>query len=205
MRKFLRCALSLLLIIGFVVGLAAFAKYLNEDITEKLTSDDESSTDTINEWQLCDDVSTLTVGDKIVIVVQSEECALSITQNPNNRDIASVTRKENTITFGDDVQIITLEAGIMENTFALNVGNGYLYAPSSSSNHLKTHEDVDENSSWSISNGANSTANIVAQGDSTRNVLLYNATNELFSCYSPDTTTQKSVSIYKLVEVEKNK
>ena len=48
------------------------------------------------------------------------------------------------------MQIITLEAGTLENTFVFNVGTGYLYAPSSSSNHLKTHAGIDANSCWCI-------------------------------------------------------
>ena len=75
MRKFLRFILSILLVLDLVVGLAFFTKCLNDRISENIPSEDESSTEIINdsstefinEWQLCDDVSTLTVGDKIVI------------------------------------------------------------------------------------------------------------------------------------------
>ena len=141
------------------------------------------------------------MGDQIVIVVQSEEVALGTTQNTSNRSAASVTKDGHTVMFGDDVQIITLENGVVENTFAFNVGTGYLYAPSSASNQLKTHASIDENSSWSIVIDSSCVANIVAQGESTRNVLMYNLASNLFSCYS---SAQEPVAIYKLIDGENN-
>ena len=93
------------------------------------------------------------------------------------------------------------ENGVVENTFAFNVGTGYLYAPSSASNQLKTHASIDENSSWSIVIDSSCVANIVAQGESTRNVLMYNLASNLFSCYS---SAQEPVAIYKLIDGENN-
>ena len=154
-------------------------------------------------WRLCDNVSKLSAGDQIVIAVQSKALAMSTTQNTSNRAPVTIVKNEDTITFGDNVQIIVLESGIVENMFAFNVGTGYLYAPSSASNQLKTHIAIDENSSWSISIGENNVATIVAQGDSTRNVLMYNPTSMLFSCYA-SATTQDSLVIYKLENGEKN-
>jgi len=85
---------------------------------------------------LVTDVSTLKVGDQIIIAAKSENYAMSTTQNTNNRGSAAVTKSGNTLTYGSDVQIITLEAGKVAGTFAFNVGNGYLYAASTSSNYL---------------------------------------------------------------------
>ncbi len=206
MKKILTIILCALLCIGAIGGSFALAKHIDGKTPDKQsqnsspTSDDDG-TETVSTWQLCTDVTELAVGDQIVIVVQSEEVALGTTQNTSNRSAASVTKDGHTITFGDDVQIITLENGVVENTFAFNVGTGYLYAPSSASNQLKTHASIDENSSWSIVIDSSCVANIVAQGESTRNVLMYNLASNLFSCYS---SAQEPVAIYKLIDGENN-
>ena len=206
MKKILTIILCALLCIGAIGGSFALAKHIDGKTPDKQsqnsspTSDDDG-TATVSTWQLCTDVTELAVGDQIVIVVQSEEVALGTTQNTSNRSAASVTKDGHTVTFGDDVQIITLENGVVENTFAFNVGTGYLYAPSSASNQLKTHASIDENSSWSIVIDSSCVANIVAQGESTRNVLMYNLASNLFSCYA---SAQETVVIYKLVESANN-
>lgn len=206
MKKILTIILCALLCIGAVGGSFALAKHIDGKTPDKQsqnsspTSDDDG-TETVSTWQLCTDVTELAVGDQIVIVVQSEEVALGTTQNTSNRSAASVTKDGHTVMFGDDVQIITLENGVVENTFAFNVGTGYLYAPSSASNQLKTHASIDENSSWSIVIDSSCVANIVAQGESTRNVLMYNLASNLFSCYS---SAQEPVAIYKLIDGENN-
>ena len=206
MKKILTIILCALLCIGAIGGSFALAKHIDGKTPDKQsqnsspTSDDDG-TATVSTWQLCTDVTELAVGDQIVIVVQSEEVALGTTQNTSNRSAASVIKDGHTVTFGDDVQIITLENGVVENTFAFNVGTGYLYAPSSASNQLKTHASIDENSSWSIVIDSSCVANIVAQGESTRNVLMYNLASNLFSCYS---SAQEPVAIYKLIDGENN-
>ncbi len=210
MKKILTIVLCVLLSIGVIGGSFVLAKRLdgkfaveepNNDSsieTPDNASDDESP-ETVKVWQLCTDASELSVGDQIVIVVQSEEYALGTTQNTSNRSATAITKDGHTVTINDDVQIITLESGVVENTFAFNVGTGYLYAPSSASNQLKTHALIDENSSWSITIDASCVANIIAQGESTRNVLMYNLASNLFSCYA---SAQEPLMIYKLVERE---
>ena len=206
MKKILTIILCALLCIGAIGGSFALAKHIDGKTPDKQSQNssptsDEESEEAVSTWQLCTDVTELAVGDQIVIVVQSEEVALGTTQNTSNRSAASVIKDGHTVTFGDDVQIITLENGVVENTFAFNVGTGYLYAPSSASNQLKTHASIDENSSWSIVIDSSCVANIVAQGESTRNVLMYNLASNLFSCYS---SAQEPVAIYKLIDGENN-
>lgn len=206
MKKILTIILCALLCIGAIGGSFALAKHIDGKTPDKQSQNssptsDEESEETVSTWQLCTDVTELAVGDQIVIVVQSEEVALGTTQNTSNRSAASVVKDGHTITFGDDVQIITLENGVVENTFAFNVGTGYLYAPSSASNQLKTHSSIDENSSWAITIDSSCVATITAQGESTRNVLMYNSASNLFSCYA---SAQETVVIYKLVESAEN-
>lgn len=147
-------------------------------------------------YELVTDASDLTVDSKIIIVAKDYDFALSTTQNSNNRAQAAVTKNENYITDpGNDVQVITIEEGTKSGTLAFNVGNGYLYAASSSSNHLKTEEPLSENSSWavSISDGM---ASVVSQGTNTRNTMQYNQSSSMFSCYG--SASQKALAIYKL-------
>ncbi len=157
-------------------------------------------------WTLVTDVADLREGDIIVIVVANSEhnYALSTTQNTNNRGIASVAKNGNTITFGADVQRITLVAGTKDGTLAFQVGkDAYLYAASSGSNHLKTEATLSDNSSWKITIDENGVATITAQGTNTRNTLKYNSNSSLFSCYAEE-NEQKDVVIYKLESSSEN-
>ena len=164
-------------------------------------NEQNSQTETVGMWQICSDISDLDIGDKIIITAKAGDFALGTTQNTSNRLAVAIDKGDNTATINDDVQVITLENGVVENTFAFYVGTGYLYAPSSSSNHLKTRSDINENSSWSISFDDGYVANIVAQGESSRNVLRFNSVNEIFSCYA---SSQEAVVIYKWVDGANN-
>ncbi len=145
---------------------------------------------------LVTDVTALAAGDQIVIVASGSDFALSTTQNGNNRGQAAVTKSADgtTVTFLEDTQVITLEAGTKEGTFAFNVGNGYLYAASASKNYLRTEETLSDNSSWTIEI-AEGIATVKAQGENTRNWLRHNASSSLFACYG---SGQADISIYKL-------
>lgn len=154
-------------------------------------------------YKLVTDVAELTAGSQILIVDKSGTYAIGTTQNTNNRAAVSVTVNDGVITdIASNVQVITLENGASAGTFAFNVGNAYLYAASSGSNHLKTQTTKDANGSWAISIAADGVASIVAQGSYTRNVMRYNPNNgsPLFSCYASTSTTGSTVSIYKYSE-----
>lgn len=153
-------------------------------------------------YALVTDVKELTIGSQIIIAAFDSDFALSTNQKTNNRGQAEVTKSEDKseVTFEKSagVQIITLENGKNDNTFAFNVGTkSYLYAASSSSNNLKTENSLSNNGSWKIEIGTNGVATITAQGANTRNILRYNSGSLLFSCYG---SGQNDVSIYKLVE-----
>ena len=149
-----------------------------------------------NTATLVTDAAALKAGDQILIVASGSDFALSTNQKSNNRGQAEVTKSEDgtTVTYGEDTQIITLEAGLTEGTFGFNVGSGYLYAASSSSNHLKTEKTLSANSSWTVEI-AEGIATVKATGSNTRNWLRHNATSSLFACYA---SGQKDISIYKL-------
>ena len=149
------------------------------------------------EYILVTDASSLKADDEIIIVAKDYDYALSTTQNSNNRGQALIEKSgEKISSIESDVQVITLESGTKEGTFAFNVGTGYLYAASDSKNYLKTQSTNNDNSSWKITI-VESVATIKAQGSNTRNWLRYNLnTNNgypLFSCYG---SGQEDVQIY---------
>ena len=168
----------------------------------KLTSSGASGSGTTA--TLVTDASTLQENDKVVIVASGYDYALSTTQNTNNRGAVAITKNDNdtSIELNGDVQIFTLENGV-DGTFAFKTEIGYLYAASSSSNNLKTKEQLDTNgnANWKVSVDVSGSASIVAKGTYTRNVLRFNNSNspKLFSCYAIDkASNQQDVSLYKV-------
>lgn len=145
-------------------------------------------------YTLVTDASTLKIGDKVIIAAANADVAIGL-QNKNNRASASITKKDNkTIVNPDkDVQLFTLEAGTVDDTYAFNTGSGYIYAASGSDNLLKTQTTNDANGSWTISCTTEGIATIKANGSNSRNLLKYNSSANLFSCY---TGGQKAVAIY---------
>ncbi|MBO5866243.1 MAG: endonuclease [Bacteroidaceae bacterium] len=142
------------------------------------------------EFILVTDASQLTIGDSIIIGYENFAMGASA---GNYRHKTDIMVNDGTITYiADDVQIILLEEGAVDGTYAFNVGNGYLAASSSSSNYIATKTTLDANGSWTITIEGE-LATITAQGDKKCNVLQYNTSSPRFSCYKG---TQKAVNIY---------
>jgi hypothetical protein len=113
--------------------------------------------------------------------------------NGKYRTKTDMMTSDGAITYlADDAQIILLEEGVVEGTYAFNVGNGYLAASSSSSNNVATTTTLDKNGSWAITI-SDGLATITALGDKSRNRLQYNVSSPRFSCYK---SGQKDVNIY---------
>ena len=140
-------------------------------------------------WTLVTDASTLAAGDVIIITNSDATKSINTTQASNNRIAVDC----NLGNLAENVQQITLESGTKTGTFAFNVGGGYLYAASSSSNYMRTQETNNDNGSWTIT-VSDGVATIKAQGTNSRNWLRYNSSNSLFSCYS---SGQADVMIYR--------
>ena len=134
----------------------------------------------VAEYHLVTSTDHIISGRKYLIVNADKTYALG-EQNTNNRAAAAVSCTDNIIT--DKANAYELTLGGSEGAWTLHDGNGYLYAASNSSNHLKTQNTIDGNSKWSISISENK-ANIVAQGSNSRNTIRYNNNDNLFSCYS---------------------
>lgn len=141
-------------------------------------------------YYLVTSTDQLVAGRTYLIVNTSAGKALGTTQNNNNRSAASVTISNNVIAgIGNDVCELTLGGQSGAWTFFdshWNTTGGYLYAASSSANHLKTQANNDANGQWIINVASNGTATIKANGANTRNIIRYNPNggNPIFSCYA---------------------
>lgn len=141
----------------------------------------------VDEYVLLTNVADLSVGDQIIITNGTDGAVMALgPQSGNFRGEVAIEVASNTITtIPTGVQIITIETGIEANTFALNVGDGYLYAAGGTEdNYLKTQPSIDGNASWSIliESGA-AIIKAQVQGEKPRNWLRYNKTSPRFSCY----------------------
>ena len=146
-------------------------------------------------FELVTDASILSAGDIVVIAALNADYAMSTTQNTNNRGQAAIEKTGNQITLHTGVCEFVLGEGSVDDSWSFYdiVNKGYIYAASSSSNWLRTEEELSANSSWTISIEDNA-ATITAQGSNTRNFMQYNSSSSIFSCYASD---QQPICIYK--------
>ena len=154
-------------------------------------------------YELVTDASTLADGDKIIIayVDVDADTYLAMGGKADNNRLATddVTyNTDGTLTIGEGVQQITLE-GDAEGYY-FNVGDGYLYASSSTKNHMKTEEEPDNNAKATIEIDKNGDATIVFKGSNTRNHLRFNENNgnPIFSCYAESSSVKTLPQIYRL-------
>lgn len=143
-------------------------------------------------FRLVTDATELSAGDSVIIVYNTFVMGA---QNSNYRDRidGAVIAGDSIISYPANTQILVLEAGSVDGSFALNAAGLYLAAVSSSKNYLRSIETVTADASWVITIGSGGTAEIVSQGSYTRNKLQYNTNDPRFSCY---TGTQKNVLLY---------
>lgn len=129
-------------------------------------------------------------------------------QKQNNRHAVAVTDDGGNITVtpaidpyseGDANQFM-LGGSANAWTFYDPLREGYLYAASSSSNQLKTQSTNNANGEWSIVFNADGTAEVVAQGENSRNNMRFNPNNgtPLFSAYAETSTVDTRVCLYKV-------
>ena len=153
--------------------------------------------------------SGLESGAMYIIVGYDDDlgyCAMSY-QKQNNRHAVSVTEDGGSITVTpaidpyseSDVNQFMLGGSTNAWTFYDPLREGYLYAASSSSNQLKTQSNNNANGEWSIVFNADGTAEVVSQGDNTRNNMRFNPNNgtPLFSCYAETSSVDTRVCLYK--------
>ena len=154
-------------------------------------------------WFRVENASWLANGDRVIIVANAADSAMSTTQNTNNRGVIRVTKTTDEgyqkVIIDSDVQQFILEDSTAVSGFFFWNDNGdnankYIYAASSSSNYLKSQVERTPNGFFSVNILAGGAATISAQGTNTHNLIRFNKT--LFSCYV-DSNTGTDIAIYK--------
>ncbi len=163
-----------------------------------------SSQSFVQEYQLVTSVDQLIAGRTYLIVNIANGKALGTTQNSNNRSASSVTIEGSVIpSIENTVCELTLSGSTGAWTFfdsGWGSNGGYLYAASSNSNYLRTQASNNANGKWNITIGTNGAATIQAQGNNTRNLLKYNNSSNIFSCYASG-STQLDVYLFRRTEI----
>lgn len=169
------------------------ASYGGKTTTFTVTVNGSLSTTT---YTLITSTADLVAGAQYVIATSAtagSAVAMSTTQNGNNRGQTDVTiSSELKITAASNIEQVTLGGSTGAWTLQTMSG-GYLDATSSDKNYLRTVSTLTVDSYWTIafSSGA---AVITDTGKSTRNIMRYNSTSTLFSCY---TSGQNPIYLYK--------
>ena len=165
-------------------------------------------------YALVTDASQLEKGKDIIIVGENNGTLYALAeQKTNNRGAALVTKEKGIITVNHSgsIPFITLDCieGEAGTLWGFDTDDGYLYAASSSSNHLKTLRPTqsftsDANAQATIEIAADGQATIVFQGEFTRNHLRFNYNNgsPLFSCYAENSSVQNLPYIYMETELD---
>ena len=157
------------------------------------------TSETVDLYQEVTDISQISAGDKVIIASASVWKAMSTDQRTNNRGSATTYEYEtdDTKTYflsTDAVQVFTL-GGNSSDGWSFFDGSKYIYAASSSSNYLKSQTTNDDNGLWTISISG-SVATITANGTNTHNLLQYNNSSDIFSCYG-SAQTKGGVMLYR--------
>jgi hypothetical protein len=143
--------------------------------------------------------SSIESGKTYIIVGQgnSKYYAMGV-QNNNNRAAVEIDVEGTTATVSsDDVYEFTINSLDTDGFYSIYDAktSGYLYAANKSANQLKTEAELDVNGEWEISFDSESgAASVVASNSENRNVMQYNNTSTLFSCYT--TASQHPVFLY---------
>lgn len=166
------------------------------NVTEKLSAE--------GTYELVTDVSSLAVGDEFVFVYQVSDDFAHVMgdQQSNNFKYVSVRYKEG-VTDKSAIKIpseesINATSFILEGSegaWSFKTNNGYLCAVSTDNNYLRTTTAINNYAKATIAI-EDGNATVTFLGKNTRNIIMYNSTSGLFSCYS---NGQKPVQIYRKV------
>ena len=148
--------------------------------------------DPTNVYELVTDESVLKAGDKIIITNGKSGDVYAM--KPWVFDENNCKQETESITIGVDGKITSPSSTIAKITlggtagaWTLYDGTYYLYAASSSDNHLKGRAELgtDKNDKATIRIGeTNNNAIITFTGENTHNLIRYNSSSKLFSCYA---------------------
>lgn len=149
-----------------------------------------------DQFTLVSSTTGLKAGDQIVIANAENGVAMSTNQKANNRDQTAVEINGTTLTATSGVQVFTLEQSGGAWRFRDEARSGWLAATSSSKNILTTTTTDDDNSRAliTIAGGA---ATVTFQGGHTHNLLRYNKSAGIFSCYTEESSVKGEIQLYR--------
>lgn len=144
--------------------------------------------------------SQLYFGATYIIANSSGSAAMSYQAADNNIPQVATTLESGKIVDNSDIMKVTLGIGTVNDSFSLKsistdstYDGKYLYAASSSSNHLRLQETNNANSSWKIT-FTSQVPSLVAQGTNTRGTMQYNSSSSIFSAYA--SASQAAVALF---------
>lgn len=166
------------------------------------------SVDAKGTYELVTDATSLNAGDQILIAyISSDKNYVLGEKKTNNFDITSVnylsvSADKTTFEITNESPVT---AAILEGSSSgwyFHTNEGYLCATSSSSNYLgaKTLASAGNNAKASISI-SDGNATIKFLGDCSRNLLKYNSSSTLFSCYN-SSSDMKLVQLYRKIDTQ---
>ena len=161
---------------------------------------------------LVTNVSELTVGTQVYFYAETSDdpaftAVMKAYESGNNVRAVSGSVSNNKLTPSDGACLYTIGTAVYSETtgYTFNDGTNYLYAASTSSNHLKSRAAIEADGwaifSISITDGV---ASISSIGNTSRGVLQFNKNNDtgdytaaLFACYASEANTRQNVQIFK--------
>ena len=174
---------------------------INVTVTKSFTP----TGDAAGPYKLVKNVSEIN-SDCYVIIASGAAGSVSALglQATNNRTAVSGNSVSDEIitSLETGVQVLRLEKDGDKWTLRENANDGgYLYAASSSNNHLKAQATNNNNGLWAIAvDTTTGVASITApQSSNTHNVMQFNSGSSLFSCYA--SASQSPVYIFKAITV----
>lgn len=163
----------------------------------------------IDKWILVRDASTLKEGDVVAIVAKDYDKALSTklysnaseTSTSAKRGIADITKIDNYLIGGEDLQQLTLVTGTVDGTFSFydEARGKFLVSNTTGSTYLINQVYCDVNTSFKITIDGTTTAATITntEGAYAGNLLRYNS-NGYFTSNQNSSTVYKDVCIYRL-------
>lgn len=144
----------------------------------------------VKDYTLITSISNIISGKHYLIASGKADGSVNVldVQNSNNRGVKGCTISSGTLQATGAREMIVYgpdKEGYY--VFYDAVEKGYLYAAGSGSgkNYLRSQNQINDNSRFSISiDGSSSAATITAQGTNTNKYMRYNSTSTLFSCYA---------------------
>lgn len=154
-----------------------------------------SATETVYLYEQVTSASSITAGDIVVFANTANNLALA-EQKTNNRSTGElITNTDNPSQryFVSTSGVAELSVGKEGDYYTFLSVDGYLYAASSNSNHLKSQQTLTNDGKWTlvITDGE---VKLTANGDNTHKILRYNSGSKIFSCYEGG---QQAFTIWK--------